>query len=1072
MNKRYAAFALIALALVAAGAAHAQTLVITPNPISFYAQVGTSSSASQTVTVKSSDNTTAIPFTVSPGNSWINPISGTPAGGWVTPATFSVSVNPSQLQLGTTTGSMIVSGVAGSGLFVAVPVNVTMSTISVGLPGGQTSSLSLGTYAAGSPVYPSPVSALTVSGDTTNLTVTKGSVDNWYTFQVFGTPPSAVQVSFNAAVAASLTPGTLTGTLTLTPEGANPVPVKITITLTVTQSPQVTVNPASLVFNWQRSGANQTQQFFTLNSNSPQAVSVSLSTPGVSWITLPVSNPTIPANGSVQVAVQVAQAAGDAQPAGANNGSIQISIPGGGALFPNGTTSLSFPITLNVSNYPMLYVPASLLSYTYQFGSTTTPAPQVLVPIGTSSGTPVNFTVASSTASWLSIQPPPGSLLNTPSSFTVSVNPAGLAPGTYTSSVTVIPGANGSGQGTITIPVVLTVTFQNSLLTSLPTNTLVFPYQVGQSTPASQTVNLSSYTGAPLNYTVTPPAATAAWVQVTGPLSGTTDNTSFTVSINPSGIPAQPWPPYLDATINIAATDPSTQSPVNSVSVDVRLYVSTAAQLVVTPPGPVQLSFYPNSPYYPSSNQAILSLASTLPVTSELNITSIQRTGVAPGATSPWIGGLDSGPLTPTSLTVNGTVLYSASMLPGTYNGSVSISATGGLSATPVADSGISIPVQFTVNRALGSVTWPKAADGSMSFTQTKGGQVPAAQVVQVGTDSISLPFDVVVNTGLYNWLTISGITSNTPGSFNVSVDASNLAIGTWRGAIYVDMPNAAGSPFRIPVTFYVNGGAICAGSCSSPTQSLSFTQIVGGATPAAQPVAIVSTPSSATYTISAATTTPPNGNWLLASISAGGGITPGTVTVSVNPGSLAAGTYNGTVTITSPGATGSPIVIQVTLTVQQASITASTTPLVFNQLAGGPAPAAQQVVVTFDSLRRPVRRRRHHGQRRSLDHRHCRRFRNLRNYRNRVRHGSNLRQRRLAFAGAVHRTGHHHLGRGRRQPHQHTGAADRGAGGAARRKPIDAHVRRQRRPGYHAADGSIDLDRQHHVHRHHGHQG
>jgi uncharacterized protein (TIGR03437 family) len=53
---------------------------------------------------------------------------------------------------------------------------------------------------------------------------------------------------------------------------------------------------------------------------------------------------------------------------------------------------------------------------------------------------------------------------------------------------------------------------------------------------------------------------------------------------------------------------------------------------------------------------------------------------------------------------------------------------------------------------------------------------------------------------------------------------------------------------------------------------------------------------------------------WLSATPASG--VTPGTVTVSVNPASLAAGTYNGTVTITA-SATGSPISIPVTLTVQ-----------------------------------------------------------------------------------------------------------------------------------------------------------
>jgi len=102
-------------------------------------------------------------------------------------------------------------------------------------------------------------------------------------------------------------------------------------------------------------------------------------------------------------------------------------------------------------------------------------------------------------------------------------------------------------------------------------------------------------------------------------------------------------------------------------------------------------------------------------------------------------------------------------------------------------------------------------------------------------------------------------------------------------------------------------------------------------------------------YTVSAASATPVNSNWLAASITSGAGTTPGTVTVTVTPGNLPASTtpYQGTITITSSGATGSPITIPVTLTVEQATLIAPTTALTFNQLAGGAAPAAQSVAVT-----------------------------------------------------------------------------------------------------------------------------
>ena len=973
MNKRYAAFALIALALVTAGAARAQSLKFSPSSVSLFAESGSSSSAQQTITVTSSDNTTVIPFNLSPNAAWINVLSATPSGGWKTPASVTIGVNPSQLPLGKTVGLLDFSGtgVGGSGFFQTVEVDVTVSTINVqitGQGGAQSNVLNLGTYQIGSTAP--PPGELFVTGDIANLTVTQPATDTWYTYSTQPFPPSlAIQVSFNPAAAATLSPGTLTGALTLTPENSAP-PVTIPITLTVTASPQVTLSQVPLcngtpclVFNWQRGGANQNQQFLTLSSNAAQAISLNISAPGVPWVTLPSMPVSIAANGTIQVPVTVPQLAGDAQNPGANNGLIQMTIVGGGALFDNGTTSKSIPIELLVSSFPMLFVSPFSLSFSSRFGSNTTPASQILVP--TSSGTAMTY-IATGVPSdnWVSVKPA-GNLSTDGGSFTVAVNPAGLLPGTYTSTVTVTPQANGSGQSPISIPLTLTVSFPNVLLTSVPVNPLVcngspclvFGYQTGQATPPTQTVYLSTTTGAPLNYTITPPAATAAWIQVGGPLTGTTDNTSFTVSIVPSGIPSPLPSSPEDATINIVATDPTTNATVNSISIDVKLFLSATPQLVVsatqsavTALPPLLLSTWPNSSKYTGNDQGAISvyLSSSQPVTQEL--TNVSTTGAVSNqaSTGDWLSLTSPGPGTPTSFTI-GAVRGDATHMPyGTYYGVVSVTATAPPSGTPVADSPVSIPVQFTVNAAKASVGCGQTSGScSLSFTQTKGGQLPASQVVQVTTDIGSLAFEPVVNTGLNNWLTVSGITGPTPGSFNVSVDASSLPIGTAQGAIYVDIPNADGSPIRIPVTFQVNGGTICAGSCSSPTQSLNFAQVIGGATPPAQPVAVVSSPSSVTYTIGATVTTPANGTWLVASISAGGGVTPGTVSVSVNAGSLGAGTYKGIVTITSPGATNSPIQIPVTLTVQQATLLAPTTTLQFSQLAGGPAPAAQQIAVT-----------------------------------------------------------------------------------------------------------------------------
>src|SRR4029077_2605833 len=98
--------------------------------------------------------------------------------------------------------------------------------------------------------------------------------------------------------------------------------------------------------------------------------------------------------------------------------------------------------------------------------------------------------------------------------------------------------------------------------------------------------------------------------------------------------------------------------------------------------------------------------------------------------------------------------------------------------------------------------------------------------------------------------------------------------------------------------------------------------------------------------TFSALTTVSTTANWL--SVSPTSGATPGTVSVSVNAGTLQPGTYTGTVNITSTGAGNSPQSVTVNLTVgqpQNLALTPAT--LTFSSQVGSPALATQVIAVS-----------------------------------------------------------------------------------------------------------------------------
>jgi len=79
-------------------------------------------------------------------------------------------------------------------------------------------------------------------------------------------------------------------------------------------------------------------------------------------------------------------------------------------------------------------------------------------------------------------------------------------------------------------------------------------------------------------------------------------------------------------------------------------------------------------------------------------------------------------------------------------------------------------------------------------------------------------------------------------------------------------------------------------------------------------------------------------------------GTAPAGVSVSVDITGLAAGTYNGTITVSATGATNTPVNVSVTLNVAQAptpTIAVSPTSFTFTGVAGGANPASQNLSIT-----------------------------------------------------------------------------------------------------------------------------
>jgi uncharacterized membrane protein len=180
-------------------------------------------------------------------------------------------------------------------------------------------------------------------------------------------------------------------------------------------SPNLYVTPPYLVFQYTRGGPLPAAQALTISSDG--ITGFTIPNPSFSWITLNPQSGTTP--GSVSVGIN---------PAGLAAG------PYLGQLLPvaNGYNSPApVRIELTVLDPPLFIITPGSLTFTYQSGGAAPPPQTVELQ---ASGQNVNFSAAVSGATWLSVNPSSG-MTPKPLVFTATPSP-GMAPGTYTATVT------------------------------------------------------------------------------------------------------------------------------------------------------------------------------------------------------------------------------------------------------------------------------------------------------------------------------------------------------------------------------------------------------------------------------------------------------------------------------------------------------------------------------------------------------------------------------------------------------------------------------------------------------------
>lgn len=229
-----------------------------------------------------------------------------------------------------------------------------------------------------------------------------------------------------------------------------------------------------------------------------------------------------------------------------------------------------------------------------------------------------------------------------------------------------------------------------------------------------------------------------------------------------------------------------------------------------------------------------------------------------------------------------------------------------------------SIPVTLTVTAeavapAIG------LSPTSLSFSGIAGGSDPSVQTIAVSnTGGGTLSWAASDNAA---WLTASPTSGTNSGSITVGVNVSGIPAGTYTGVVTVSATGATTK--TVPVTLTVAAATTSGGGGTigfSPT-ALTFSGTVGGSNPAAKTVGVTN-PGGGTLSW----TVGDNAGWLSVSPTSGSTTTEtDQLTASVNLGGLAAGTYNGVITIAASGATNSPQQIPVTLTLNASTAGSAT---------------------------------------------------------------------------------------------------------------------------------------------------
>ncbi len=645
---------------------------------------------------------------------------------------------------------------------------------------------------------------------------------------------SASQTIAVAVQRANLQPGDYNGTITFSSNvGENQwVQVHMSVRpLPANAGPVLVITPAVLSFTALDGGGSPPPQTLTLNNPGSRALTWSLASNnpvlssslgvllhslnmGNGWLTTSPSSGTVPPHSSSAIQVMV------------NSSSLLAGVYSDMLVFNGGQGTYDSPqdvsVALTVQPHCGLQLNTGSISFTAVLGQGN-PTNQSLSLNATQSCAGTINWKATSAANWLSVSPASGQVRGAQKSATaVSVNAAGLKPGTYTSNISFV-----TGQSTETVIVQLAVQGAPSpsqpIMGAAPLN-LNFSTTQGSPNPPGQIVTITNTGGGTLYWHTTVNTLANSWLGAspTGgsiPAKGTGQ---VTVTIDITGLSPNTYVGQVVLSGTNANGQPAPGSP---QTITINLLV--LPQCVLQQPSSSSLAFSAVQGTSNPSSQTINITASgncNWPVSWKANITS----SASWLSMSPMSGTFPASGQSAT-LTLNANIAGLAST---TYNAQVTISSSNGSSGS-MSGSPQTFGISLTV---LPPCSLSVQAPGSgLSFSAVQGQPAPPAQnfsFSESGTCARPVSWSAVASTGNGNWLALSPSSGSDNGSgatVSASVNPQGLAPGSYTGTITVSATGSGGAPVQgspqsINVTLTVSGftisGTVMACSDSNCTSS------------------------------------------------------------------------------------------------------------------------------------------------------------------------------------------------------------------------------------------------------------